>query len=558
MKFSKHKGSALLTALLFSFVLMVVISALAYNYRVSMLAIDSLVDDEVNINVDEGYLDDMFMTNDINNNIQDTVGDFTFNTTVNSISPAFSPDNTNAALYQADPYVMSHDFTHNFINNGRTEYTKELIFNSLPSNSYTDYDEDIQPINVPYVNVNGMTGALAEYKLGGGDSILDNERGYIGSITKAGAELDMVVSDISIDIAVPGDLSEDDYKFSIGWNLEDGRWNMLLAIYDTSHVYTASTSLRNLMDNLPQAEADLIDWGQVASLPNSSSIPSGSVILTKWIHDADDEVSKPVIVRKQERAASSGTYDLVIYGTTFNTATGVYTVKAPARVQATDDFDMTKVFMIVPDEALTLEALNARRPLVFFQDDSVTKVIQFNTHGVDGVVNLGNLGGSIFGGDLVQAEPVLVKRNELQDYLIYYDDNTYYTHLYRAGSLNTTAIIAQTVNGTIQKIIPKFGALFIVTDSNIYVDDFDYSSSVLANNIVSANSEAQILRDDFGDIYAMPNGLSCMIAGNCNDNQRLFIRDAGDCSAYTGGCDFIDELNNISPYLGLIYNHRLQ
>jgi hypothetical protein len=554
---SKQKGSALLTALLFAFVLMVIMAALAYNYRVSMLTIESLVDDEINVNVDEGYLNDMFVTNDINSNIQETIGDFTFNTTVDAIAPGFQFEHNNAALYQADPYLISHKFTHDFINGGVTEYTKELIFNSLPADTYTSYDENINPINVPFVNVDGISGNSATYKLSSGSTaILDNERGYIGSITKNGTDLDIVAVNTSSTVSVPNDLSEDDYKFSIGWDLKDGFWNLLLATYDTSKVYTSSTTLRNLIDSSGQAQLDLSNWSQVTNLPSGSSIPSGSVILTKWIHDADNEVPKPTILRKQERTEGSGTYDLVIYRTTYNGASGVYTVKTPAKVEAVDDFDVTKVFMIVPDEALALEALNAKRPLIFFQDDGVTKVIQFNAHNADGIVNLGSLGGSIFGGDLVQAEPILVRRNELQNYLIYYDDdNYYYTHLYSAGSLNTNAIIAQGVSGAIQKLIPKFGALFIVTDSNIYVDDFDYSTFTLVNKISINNSDAQILRDDNGQIYAMPDGLRCIIAGNCNDNNRLYIRDEGDCASFTGGCDKIDELNNIAPYLGLIYKN---
>ncbi|QLE78763.1 hypothetical protein FLM55_03005 [Francisella sp. Scap27] len=550
MKFSKQKGSALFTALLFSFVLMVIMSALAYNYRVSMLTIESLVDDEINVNVDEGYLNDMFATNDINSDIQETVGDFTFSTVVDFIAPGFQFEHTNGALYQADPYLMSYRSTHNFINNGVTEYTKELIFNSLPADTYTSYDESVKPINVPFVNVDGITGDAAIYKLSSGSSmILDNERGYIGSISKDGDNLDIVAMNTSSTVGVPGDLSEDDYKFSIGWNLKDGLWNLLLATYDTNKVYTSSTTLRNLVDNSGQAQTDLNNWSQVASLPSGSSIPSGSVILTKWIHDADNDdldnsitaTPKLVVVRKQERTAGSGTFNLVIYGTTHNIGTNVYSAKIPAAVETTDE-----------------------RPLVFFQDDGVTKVIQFNTHGSAGITSLGDLGNN--GSALVQAEPILVRKNELQSYLIYYDKSNYYTHVYTHGttsdsdesknvnsSLNATAIISEPVSGTIQKLIPKFGALFIVTDTNIYVDDFDYSTSVLVNNIPENDSKAQILRDDSGQIYAMPDGLDCIIAGNCNDNNRLYIRDEGSCASYTGGCDKIDELNNIATYLGLIY-----
>ena len=120
------KGSALLTSLIFAFVLMVIISSLAYNFQISKSSIDSLVDDRVNTSVDNGYLEDLFVSASVDQTVDDTVGDFRFLTTVNSITPAFYPKNTNVALYQAEPYIMSHNLTHSFINDGVTEYKKIL------------------------------------------------------------------------------------------------------------------------------------------------------------------------------------------------------------------------------------------------------------------------------------------------------------------------------------------------------------------------------------------------------------------------------------------------
>ena len=89
------KGSALLTSLIFAFVLMVIISSLAYNFQISKSSIDSLVDDRVNTSVDNGYLEDLFVSASVDQTVDDTVGDFMFLTTVNSITPAFYPKNTN-------------------------------------------------------------------------------------------------------------------------------------------------------------------------------------------------------------------------------------------------------------------------------------------------------------------------------------------------------------------------------------------------------------------------------------------------------------------------------
>ena len=93
------KGSALLTALIFAFVLMVIVSSLAYNLRLSKLAITSLIDENTNVNIDEGYLKALFANGGVNSDITDTAGDFSFETTINSITPGFYPKNTNVALY---------------------------------------------------------------------------------------------------------------------------------------------------------------------------------------------------------------------------------------------------------------------------------------------------------------------------------------------------------------------------------------------------------------------------------------------------------------------------
>ena len=42
----KNRGSSLLATLIFAFILMIVISALAYNFKVNSLAINTLVDEK--------------------------------------------------------------------------------------------------------------------------------------------------------------------------------------------------------------------------------------------------------------------------------------------------------------------------------------------------------------------------------------------------------------------------------------------------------------------------------------------------------------------------------
>ncbi len=213
--------------------------------------------------------------------------------------------------------------------------------------------------------------------------------------------------------------------------------------------------------------------------------------------------------------------------------------------------------MVIPDNAFTFDKLDAKRPLIFYKDGSVTKVVQFNLHGAGSILVLGDLN------PIVDSEPILVRKNDTQSYLIYQNNTPgwlsgkyyFYTHVYSAGVLNTTAIEPlQGVTGIIEKLIPKFGVLFVVTSSNIYIDSFDDGNDPLLNNIPITGNDYQFLRDSTtGLIYAMKSGLDCAIAGNCNSNHRLYIRTEGSCS--TNGCTTIDELNNIAPYLGLVYRN---
>ncbi|AIT10327.1 hypothetical protein LO80_07855 [Candidatus Francisella endociliophora] len=542
----KLRGSSLLTALIFAFVLMVIVSAIAYNFRVSSLTIGTLIDEEQNINIDEGYVKNLADSGALATAIDENIDSFRFETIPTSMTPKFYVNNTSATLYAAEPFLFSYDVTHNFFNNGVNEYTKNIIFNTMKNSIYTQYEDDVYPINVPYVN----TAAMADnaiYRFSGDSSI--SQLGYIGYIEKDNGTLNVNASGTSTTIDVPNDLSVTDYKFRVGWDLKSGFWNIFLATYDVNKVYTSSTSLNNIVSNSAQAKTDLENWQEVAlTIPSGSTISSGSVILTKWYHDSNSDVPKPLILKKDEQSDTSGTYYLNFYNSTYDPVNGSFSASLSDGVSTTNNFDVNKVFIVVPDRDFNL---NASSPLVFQEDGSVTKVFQFNLHSAGTITYLGSLSPT------VEAEPVLIKRNATQSYLYYHNGSSYYSHYYSAGSLNTTALTP--IQGfwwqTIQKLIPKFGALFIVTEDNIYIDDFSSGTTNMMNRISINDSNYQFLRDVDGLIYAIPDGLTCQMSGNCNEADRLYIRDEGNCSGYTGGCDFIDDLNNIGSYLGMVYKN---
>jgi hypothetical protein len=91
--------------------------------------------------------------------------------------------------------------------------------------------------------------------------------------------------------------------------------------------------------------------------------------------------------------------------------------------------------------------------------------------------------------------------------------------------------------------------LFIVTDTNIYVGDI-LNSKIISYAGISGD-DYQIHRETSGRIYAMPNGLECTIGNNCNSSSRIYL-DSG-CASYSGGCEAMTNLNDVSPYMGVVY-----
>lgn len=215
---------------------------------------------------------------------------------------------------------------------------------------------------------------------------------------------------------------------------------------------------------------------------------------------------------------------------------------------------MADIYISIPDSTFTLDA---GAPLVFNNDI----IMDFNLSTPSGSsYKLGDGNGSTNATltATVDNKPILLKKNAIQLYIIYASGDSYYKYLYSPGVSAPTLLSSsanQTLDSAIQKIITKFRVLFLITENYIYIHDFASPVHEL-NKIAITGSDYQFLRDVDGKIYAMPDGLNCTIAGNCNANKRLYIRTAGDCASYNG-CDEIDELNNISSYLGVIYENSV-
>ncbi|QIV95042.1 hypothetical protein [Allofrancisella frigidaquae] len=536
LKSKKLKGSSLLTTLIFAFVLMVIISALAYNFRISALAVNTLVSKEENINVEEGYIDDIFVTHDVANTLDESIdesaGSFRFLTTHNSTIPGFSFENINAELYQADPYLLSSNLTYQFFYNNVVQSTTNLIFNSLIGDIMIQYSDNIYPLNVPYVNSDSIKDSLViNYKLDNGGKIVSNKRAYIGYIEKNSNKLDIKASGTDSSVTIPTDLAISDYKFSVGWDLKSGNWNIYLAVYDSDKTYTSSTTLDNLVDNASQAQVDLANWQQTV-MPSGSGIVSGSTVLTKWFQDSSVDIPKLLILRKVIRSeGGQDVYDLDVHSSIYDANSKVFTATSPASFRSTSDLLSSNVTVALPDNLFTLDVVN---PLVqegrnFMTYDPINYSLSSATQ-----LAISSTG-----------TPVILRKNNTDLYYIIFNGSQYYQYNYTGSAINGSQHVDYS-GETINKIIAKFEALFIFTDQYLRVNDF--STNTLSILSIDSTKEYQILRDDNGQIYAMPDGLACNINNSCDSNSRVYI-DTG-CSTY---CDEITALNGIYQNLGLVY-----
>ena len=56
------------------------------------------------------------------------------------------------------------------------------------------------------------------------------------------------------------------YDFSVGWELKNNEWTLLLAIHDLDRVYISSASLNDIKNNPQTAELSSSDWKEVSGL----------------------------------------------------------------------------------------------------------------------------------------------------------------------------------------------------------------------------------------------------------------------------------------------------
>ena len=523
------KGSALLTVLILAFVVMIVVSSLAYTYKIGILSVNSLSAKLVNNNIDEGYIRSDLLGKDLSESHDETVGNARFITAPTNIVRMFDEKYGNAELYQATSHFVSYELEHEFLYGDVSQSTKDIIINEHDNNMYTQYEDDVLPLNVPFVNTKAMSNSLATYKLNV-DKIDDNESGYIGYITKNNSTLNIDAGATSSSISVPNNLNND-YKFIVGWGLVNGHWNMYLSAYDDKHIHTSITTLRNLMDNSAQAQTDLNNWRTVGG------VPAKNIILAKWYFSTYNEVPKLLILERQISGGAKAR-DLEFYETSYKSSSNSYTRTSTTDYETPASFDGDTVQAVVPDNLFTLDTNN-----ILIQEG-----VNFRTYRPSANPELSSA--SVLS-TTTQSSAVIARKNATDLYYVISDGNTYYQYNYAGGSINGEQ--TKTYYGqTISKIIVKFGALFVFTNQYAYINDF--STNQLNRIPIDITKQYQILKDGDGNgngsIYLMPDGLDCVIAGSCKTRYRIPIEQ--NC-ATNGDCDEIAKLNDLSKILGMVY-----
>ena len=513
---NKQKGSGLLAIFIFSMVLMAIILAVVYNLNMDSLSVSSLLKKSQNTNLDDTYLNNILPSKKLSTSIDETFGNSRFVTTPETIEDTFYAKNTNAELFQAEPYLVNYQLKYQFFYKNKIQDTKNLIYNELPNSSLTSYTDKFIALNVPFVNINSMTTAQKTLRLDSEDQILDSQKGYIGYITKDNHALNInLINGLNSSINIPSDLNSN-YKISIGWNLVNGRWSIFLAVYDSNGIYTSSTTLSELINDPYHIQTELGNFHRI-NIPNNSNIISHELAAVKWYFDSGVATPPPLILRKVTKQDGSNTrYDLDIYTCKYNSATKIFSVNSTTSYNSNHNLNNSNIAISVADNLFTLATSN-----IIIQQGENLLTYNPTTFSLTNETKLNSE---------PSTNPIIVRENDKNLYYIFAKNSEYYQYNYISGMINGSRSINYP-NEVIDKIIAKFGFLFIFTDKYLRVNDFD--SNTLDKIALDGTQEYQILRDTDGQIYA---GLGCQ-NGSCNSKLNININGK----------------NNISKSLGLVY-----
>ncbi|WP_432773018.1 hypothetical protein [Francisella salimarina] len=520
-------GSALLMALILSFVIMIMLGGLLYTFKMGMLTTKSIIRNSSDKVLGETYLSKAKDDINFTKSSEFEIGKSKFEITVDDDDiSSFYPAMTNAELFQSQEY-KSYDVIYKAFNQGtKVDLTERIIYNALAANTYQNFDGDYTPINVPMINPDSVTNYQARsYRLKSDGSIEDSPKGFIGFVEKQNKQLNIFTDKAKIGVPIPDSMGTD-YKVRIGWNLEKGKWTLYLLLYDTDKLFTSNIELEKLLsDDVKGLEKDnkaigeeIGNWQAVLVGNGKGRSSSGAqfvkdnILGVVWYFDNNDGAPEIMLVRKDSQKKGNRQV-LEVYYSEYSTTNKSYILKLAEKINFKGDLDEDNIKLLVPDMSNNLEA---NMVLIFHPNNQSKTLMGISDFNFNGDHRVGKsldtyIDGESFG------KPVIVSKSDESMYIITYEPNKLHRYEYQKGfgsfvsldfgsnglekefnfedndNLNVVVGLPkkkknkpkrlggdkskntedQDDNG-IQLVVPKFGYLFVFTPDKVMQLNYDF------------------------------------------------------------------------------------
>lgn len=469
----KNSGSALLMALIFSFVIMVMLTGLLYTFKMGLLTTKSIIKSSNEKVLGETYISKVKDDINFTKSGEFKIGDSKFEVTVDDEDVSrFVPKNMNAELFQSQEYSSYNAIFKAFNRGTNVDLTERIIYNVLTANTYQNFDGDYAPINVPMINPAAMTDYQERiYRLNNDGTIEDAPKGFIGFIQKQNKQLNIFTEKAKIGVPIP-DAMGIDYKVKVGWNLENGKWSIYLLLYDTDKLFTSSFPLEDILADDVEGLAEenealgneIGDWEAVVSGGGRGMGSSGGqfvkdgIIDVVWYFEDLDGPPQLLIARKANqsqsrsgRSNSDGRSDrsddskdndksrshrkkvsrqeLEFYYSQHSSTNKNYSLKLADKMSFKTELSEDNVKLLVPDMADNLEA---NMVLIFHpnkQSKTLMGVSDFNyndDHKIGKSLDT-YIDGETFG------DPVIVSKSDDTAYIITFEDDKLHRYEYKKG-----------------------------------------------------------------------------------------------------------------------------
>lgn len=566
-----QRGSALLMALIFSFVIMVMLSGLLYSFKMGLLTTKSIVRNSNEKVLGETYISSLKDDIDFTKSNEFEIGGSKFEIVVDDDSvTSFFPKGSNTALFQAQQYNSYNDIYKAYNRGGdKVDLVENIIYNAVDTNLYQNFNTDYIPINVPMINVSAITDYQAKnYRLDADGAISEPYKGFIGFIKKSDQQvkkIDIFTSKAKIGVPIPEEMGTDT-KIKVGWNLEKGEWTMYLILHDSDKLFTTSVALKDLLDDAvegleeanEQLGNDIGQWKPVSSGDSSGGTLGGpfvkdNIFDVAWYFEEKDSPPQIVLVRKADQKRGSQE-TLETYYSQYSPTDKQYKMKLGGKLNLKRELKAENIRLLVPDFANNLDASMA---LILHPNNNSKTLMNVSDFNYNGDHRVGKsldtyIDGESFG------EPVIVSKNDETLYIITFEPDKLHRYEYKKGmgsfetleyganglekefefETNDDTSIAPTPKpkapkkmgsnnfGTtsssqendddddsdgIQRVIPKFGYLFVFTKTQMMQLNYDFD--ILQTIDLSDAENPQILVDNdavkntINKVYIQPNAL---------------------------------------------------